>query len=353
MRARTWMTVAAAATVMAVTPGPAGAAPGPSARATQAGVRTTADETINAKDEPQKAADTYAKDCGQDSKDCTWHSQGDVTPGYGPVQIVGDALYNCSTDDNDSAETSTDIEVSRAETTSLSEELAVKVQGGLFNLASASVEFKAFAKEASTFETAFEVDHAVSIPAGWWGYTATQLLGGSATGDVYITEGIKLIKITNVDVNFPGFQTNQERQDGLSAVTYPGYKAPMNADQIASRCNRVNGGPRGTGTTTGHVLRKPVSGRFRITIDRRAATSTTPQVIGAPPPRLVRAKATLAASGHTVATGGDRAGDIRLTARRPLKPGRYVLRLRTPSTSVTHGRHGTAYSILQIPVRLR
>jgi hypothetical protein len=347
-RARGLLPAMAALPIAAVVAFPTGAA-----RAERAAPRDQPTK-IDAATDPRLAGDTYAEYCGADISKCRWQSQppadGDVG-GYGPRQIIGDALYNCSPDDEDIAETAVDISQERAETTTLSEELSVKVQGGLFKLAGASAEFKLFSSQASTISRKVTVVHGVSVPAGDVGYNTSQILGANLTGDVYITDGIKLIEITNINVAFPGYTDANEKD--LATVIYPGYKAPMTQDEIDSHCNAVPGSHTGVGTTKGHGLRAPVTGRFQITVTQAGAASTTRTVIGAPPQRVAQAIATLAKTGHTVASGTDVDGDIRLGTRRALKPGAYVLRLRTPQEPVGHGRRGAYFQVIRTPIHLR
>ena len=211
-----------------------------SGRAARPAVQGTPSQVIDAKTDPDAAAQALNAGCA-DLSNCSWQTA-NITAGYGPSRILGDALYNCSTDDGENAETAVGVSDERAQTTSVSEKVSLKLSLGLIGIADSSVEFEAFSKQAETFSTEVSTTNAVVVPPGWKGYTTTQVLSANVTGSTYITEGInKLIEVKDIDLSFPGYQNAQDRSD--SQIIYNGIKAPMTADDIASRCNAVNDNP--------------------------------------------------------------------------------------------------------------
>lgn len=152
---------------------------------------------INAKTDPTGAGRALTQGCANISN-CKWHTTS-VTPAYGPPRILGDVLYNCSpkNEEMDMAETAVGVADERAQTTSLSEKVSLKLSLELVGLASTSVEFEAFSKQAVTFKTGVEVENAVVVPPGFKGYTTTQLLSANVTGDMVV--GDNLIQVQNVD----------------------------------------------------------------------------------------------------------------------------------------------------------
>jgi len=334
----------------AVPSGAAAASPGApaagSARAGRAAVRgtPTPTEVIDAQKDPDGAAKALSEGC-QDLSKCSWQTAS-ITADYGPQSILGDVLYNCSTDEQDNAETAVGVSDERAETTSVSEKLSVKLQGGLIGLASASAEFEAFSKQSETFSTSVSTTNAVAVQPGWKGYTTTQVLSANVTGDTYITAGInKLIEVKGIDLSFPGYQDNQDGSD--AKVIYNGISAPMTTDDIATRCNAVSGGPS---NLLGGIRRTVPTGSFKLTLCLPRAACVTRKVTGPPPPDIVQATVTLSAGGRIYAAGSDTAGRIRLTVRRPIKAGKYTLSIRQ---SQPPSRRQVTYLTTTVPITIR
>jgi hypothetical protein len=293
----------------------------------------TPTQVIDAQKNPDAAGAALDAGCA-DLKKCDWQTT-NVTTGYGPRSVLGDVLYNCSTDDDDLVETQVGVSDERSETTSLSEEVSVKLQGGLIGLATASVEFKAFSKQAETFSTKVTTGNAVPVKAGWKGFTTTQLMSGQVTGDTYITAGIdKLIEVKGIMLTFPGFE---DPDDTSPQIIENGNRLPMTSDDISSRCNAVNAAPSsglGGAKPKPHGRRKTVTGRFKLTLCRPGAGCAARTVSGPPPPDIGPSTVTLTARGRTYATGTDAGGDIRLTLHRSLDMHLCNLTLRTaPSRS--------------------
>ena len=324
-----------------------GAVAGGSARADRANLRGTPTEVIDAQTDPAGAAAALSAGC-QDLSNCSWQTAS-VTPGYGPASILGDVLYNCSTDQQDNAETAVGVSDERAETTSISEKLSVKLQGGLIGLASASAEFEVFSKQSETFSTEVATTNAVSVEPGWKGYTTTQVLSANVTGSTYITQGINLIQVKDIDLSFPGYQDNQDGSD--SQVIYNGISVPMTPDDIASRCNAVNGNP---GSLLGGARRTVPTGSFKLALCGLRAACVTRKVTGAPPPVIRQATVTLARDGRTYAAGTDTLGRIRLTPRRAITAGNYTLTIsQGPSPSSGGRRRAVTEFRTIVPVTIR
>ncbi|MGI8558962.1 MAG: hypothetical protein ACR2ND_11770 [Solirubrobacteraceae bacterium] len=243
--------------------------------------------------------------------------------------------YNCSTDERDNAETAVGVSDERAETTSVSEKVSLKISVGLSDLVQGSVEFNAFSKQAETFSTTVTATNAVAVAPGWEGYTTTQVLSADVIGSTYITEGInKLIEVKDIDLSFPGYQDAHDRSS--PQVIYNGNSAPMTAAEIASRCNAVSDSPTGVLGAPPPARRKVATGSFKLTLcPQPAAGRSRPldaackaRTVAGPPPLASDATATLIAGGRTYAAGTDVAGRIRLTVRRAIRRGKYTLWLR-------------------------
>lgn len=347
----------AAATVM---PSAAGAAT-PRAiaanakRAARLAPRVASAQVINAKTDPTGAGQALTQGCANISN-CKWHTTS-VTPAYGPPRILGDVLYNCSpkNEEMDMAETAVGVADERAQTTSLSEKVSLKLSLELVGLASTSVEFEAFSKQAVTFKTGVEVENAVVVPPGFKGYTTTQLLSANVTGDMVV--GDNLIQVQNVDMSFPGYQSGADKND--IQIIYNGHSDPVSQADITSRCDAANDTPTGQ---FGAAPTKPPTGTFKLTLCHAVAfTATlhasaassvcaTRRVTGPPPSTIGHATATLTARGFTYAAGTDRAARIQLNVRRAIRPGKYTLTLRQAGKRNTRV---ASYSTSVIPITIR
>lgn len=319
-------------------------------------------QVIDAQANPDAAAQAINAGCA-DLLNCRWQTDPGVTVDYGPSKILGDVLYNCSdpaTEPDADADTAVGVSDERAETTSLSEKVSVKASVDFLGLAKASVEFEAFSQQAETFSTEVTATNAVAVPPGYKGWTETQVLTASVTGNAYVTEGINLIEVKGIDLGFPGYENPN---DPRSEVIYNGFSKPMTADDIATRCNAALGlgigGAHGflapTGTFKLTVCRRPVS--LTATVRRspvQAAACRTKKVTAPPPPRLRKAAATLTRDGRIYATGTDTGGRIRLTRRRPIRAGKYTLFLREHHPATHHRRRQEQHlttTIVQIAIR--
>jgi hypothetical protein len=354
--------VALAAGVLAAAAAPPSAAlaarPSPlhagSALAAGAAVRGTPSQVIDAKTDPQLAGQTLNAGCADLAK-CSWAADTAITTGYGPPSILGDALYNCS--DEAYAETAVGVSDERGQSTSISETLSVEVKLGFLGLAESSAEFKAFSKQAESFSTKVTSTNAVAIPPMWKGWTETKVLTAFVNGNAYITQGIKLIEVKNIDLSFPGYRDPNDTTD--TPVEYIGYRTPMSADDITSRCNAISGlgGVRLGATPPGSFKLTlcrvvPVAGLGSVSgvESRRLLQSrcASRKVTGTPPPSIGQATATLTRAGRTYAAGTDTGGRIRLTVRRPITAGRYTLTVRERPPPSRRARRRTQTEVATI-----
>jgi hypothetical protein len=344
---RRWLVALAAGGVLAAaTVAPGGALAAIAHRRVTAHVRSghlvpraTPTQTIDAQTDPQDAGDALNTGCANVSTsgqqvtlppNCAWQATSPITNGDGPPQILGDALYNCSDSSNEQAYSETAVGVSdeREQTTSISETLSVEVGLGFLGFEKATAEFEAFSKQAESFSTEVTTTNAVAVPPGWKGWTETELLTASVTGNAYITQGINnLIEVKDIDLNFPGYQDPNTSND--SPILYIGYRTPMTQDDINSHCNASKGlgGTKRGAPRPVRPLAAP-AGRLKLTLCTRRGRCATRKATGTRPPGIHRATVILSRGGRTYAAGTDTRGRIRLTLRRPLKIGRYTLTIR-------------------------
>jgi hypothetical protein len=332
-----------------------------SALAAGAAVRGTPSEVIDAKTDPQLAGQTLNAGCA-DLANCSWNASTPITTGYGPPSILGDALYNCS--DAAYAETAVGISDERGQSTSISETLSVEVKLGFLGFEESTAGFKLFSKQAESFSTKVTSTNAVAVPPMWKGWTETEVLTAFVSGNAYITEGInKLIEVKNIDLSFPGYRDPNDTTD--TPVKYIGYRTPMTAGDITSRCNAISG-------LGGVRLGAAPPGSFKLTLcrvvpvaglgsvsgveSRRLLRSrcASRKVTGTPPPSISQATATLTRAGRTYAAGTDTGGRIRLTVRRPITAGRYTLTVRERRPPSRRARRRTQTEVATIvPIAIR
>ena len=338
-----WLVALAAAVLAAAgAPSAAWAATGSGVRAASSlaarpAVSGTPTEVIDARTDPQLAGQTLSSGWSPGCEEshpptCSFSSEGSITVGYGPPKILGDALYNCSEDDY--AETAVGASDERGESTSVTESLSLKASLGFLGLAKTSLEFEVFSKQAGEFSTEVTSTNAVAVPPMWKGWTETRVLTAFVGGSFYVTQGVHLVQVKDIDLSFPGYQNPNDKKD--VPVEYIGYRTPMTQFDIASRCNSFAGigGQKlpamPTGRSTITLCRVvPVAGLGSVSgagprpdfITRCAAREVT----GTAPPSNGQATATLVRHGRVFAAGTDTNGRIRLTERRPITPGIYTL----------------------------
>jgi hypothetical protein len=318
-----WVALAASLVVaLAALPSPAWAAPatGPLSahlgRPPKKGQAPT--QVIDAQTNPDQAGQALDDGCAN-LQNCSWQSTSGITDDWSSPSILGDVLYNCSPDFDNSAETAVGVSDEREESTSISESVSVEIGLGFLGFEKNTAEFEAFSKQSESFSTEVSTTNAVSVPGMWKGYTTTSILSANVTGDAYVTAGIdKLIEVKDMDLNFPGYAP--PGTPVTSAVAYIGNRAPMTPQEISTYCGAISG--------LGATKRAETTTRLTLTICSSDGRCRDRRVRGVRPPHIDTARATLRAGGRVYAVGSVRRGRIRLTVKRPLRHGRYDLVLR-------------------------
>jgi hypothetical protein len=326
-----------------------------SLRAYSAARQGAPDQVIDAKTDPQKAGQELNSGCANLSK-CSWQTTPNtqITSGYGPFKIIGDALYNCTDPSNEQAysETAVSISDSREDSISLSESVSVEVGGGILGFEKASVEGEVNSGQMTAFKTEYTSTTAASVAPGWKGWNQYRVLTAFVSGTVYVTDGINLIAVKDIDLSYPGFKENGTADTPIDHVT---YTTPMSATDVATRCNAtgvgvIRGGARPTSVNT---LAKP-TGSLKLTVCDADGSCDIRTVTGTMPPSVKRATATLTQAGRAFATGTDTKGSIRLTLRRPIKRGTYILTIsrRSGRSPRSHPRSRTTATMV-VPMAIR
>ena len=308
------------------------------------------------------------RSCAEDPEKCTWNNDERVNVDYGPARVIGDVLYNCSTDDPDQeeAETAVGVAQEREESTSLEEEISVEASLSFLDLASSSVKAWAKSNQSESFGTTVEATEATTVPPGYKGWTQASLLSLNVTGSAYITDGIDLIQVTNIAATYPGVHLPERRPAGRlrqqgrgddgrrGGLALPDHGADPWQRRDGRGCgstgSRVEAAPRAL-----HPHHLPTLGRhrrFRASV-RADACHGAP---GAARPRKVRA--TLTRGGVTYASERDRTGDIRLVQRRTITPGYYTLTIREKSKPIVVRHRGKLHEARQeyyvtVPLMIR
>ncbi|WP_157592067.1 hypothetical protein [Solirubrobacter soli] len=288
-------------------------------------------KTIDSKASPGAAADILTTFCGDDIKNCQWVTNGKFTGDYGPERIIGDAAYNCTDPGiaNANIEAATGFEEEREESTSVQETLKLKLSLGLIGLADSSAEFEAFSKQAGSTSTAAEVTNEVTVVPGWKGYTTYRVPSANANGSVYVTDGISVIAVSNIDVSFPGYVLpNQD-----STIRYISNKKPMTDQEYTDHCKAVV--PTAAAASRALVPNPVTRATFGLELCT-GETCTTRKVTGARPAAR-RGTATLLREGRAVAKGRVGDGRIRLRAG-TLAAGTYQLVIAEPETVTKRSR---------------
>jgi hypothetical protein len=298
----------------------------------------TPDEVIDAGTNADEAAQALNEGCA-DMEKCDWKSDGDLATKYGSARIIGDVLYNCSEEGD--AEAATSVTDERGESTSISESISLEISLGFLDLEKSSLEFEAFSKQSQSFSTEVKVTNSVTVPPGYKGWTQARMLSGNVTGSAYITQGIQLIQVKNIDLQFPGYQGPDSPGTKNAQVVYAGTAMPMTSDEVDSRCAAVGATTASAAQAASAARARQAARRerYKITICRptRASARSSQQgrrrctkrtVTGVRPPRTRKVTATLTRAGRIYAAETDRRGAIRLTQRRRITPGRYRLIIR-------------------------
>ena len=183
-----------------------------------------------------RAARTYRSAGGRTTPSST--PRRTAGPVYGAPSILGDVQYNCSS--TTYSETAIGVKDERQETTSVSEKVSLKVSLSFIGLAKSSAEFEAFSKQSNSVSAAEEVQNAVAVPPLYKGWTVTRALTGTVNGSAYVTDGIDLIEVKNIDLSFPGFRDPADTSN--DPILYTGIKQPMDADDIKAACTDLDEG---------------------------------------------------------------------------------------------------------------
>jgi hypothetical protein len=322
-------------------------------------------ETIDAQADPQQAGQELNNGCA-DLANCSWQTEPNtpITSKYGPFKIIGDALYNCADPTNDQAYSETAVQISdeREESTSLSESVSVEVGAGILGFEKASIEAEVNSKQLEAFSTTYTTTQATSVPPGWKGWNQYRVLTAFVSGSVYVTDGIHLVQVTNIDLSYPGYQENGSADSPLDHVTYttpmtrPGDPNVLpGQDDITTHCDATGVGAVRSGTPARSVKRlaKP-RGSLKLALCQPDGRCQIRKVTGTDPAGIDRATAILTQAGRTFATGTDTKGRIRLTLRRPLKRGTYILTIsrRSGRSRRSHPRSQTTVSsVVSIAIR--
>jgi hypothetical protein len=305
------------------------------------------DQVIDAQANPQQAGRELNSGCA-DLSNCSWQTTPgtQITTGWGPFKIIGDAMYNCADPSNDQAysETAVGISDEREESTSLSESVSAEVGAGILGFEKTSLEVEVNSGQMQAFSTAYETTNAVSIQPGWKGWNEYRVLTAFVSGSVYVTDGIHLVEVKDIDLSYPGF-SETGTNEGIDPVLYstpmtePGDPGvPAGEDDITTRCNATGVGAVRGGRPPSSVKRlaKP-RGSLKLALCQADGSCPLRTVTGTRPPLVDRATATLTQAGRTFATGTDTKGRIRLTVKRRIRRGTYVL---TVSHRLPRSRRG-------------
>jgi hypothetical protein len=293
-----------------------------------ASAQGTPDQTIDSKADPAGAG--QALNLCAVLSNCQWVSDVSVKPGYGPVRIIGDVLYNCTdtTMTGAAALTATGFTEDRAEATSVTESVSLQASLGILGLEKSSVEFKAFSTQASSFDTAYTVTSNVTVPPGDKGFTTYRVLGGNVTGSTYVTDGIKLIKVTGIDLSFPGFSTGTSD----SQIRLISNTKKMTAEDKSNFCLKATGV-----LPTARLASRAADPTFRIVLCDGADCHSR-RVTGRRHDYIRSGKAALVRDGRAVARGKVVRGRVRL-ATATVEPGTYDLVIDEPPTRHTRRVH--------------
>jgi hypothetical protein len=158
-------------------------------------------QTIDAKTEPAAAGKALNDFC-ETISNCKFVGTAPIVVAYDAPRVLGDALYNCGQAD---AEDEVAISDERSESTSIDEELSTKVKLGFIGLAHSAVEAEVDSKQLDEVATTLQQTNSVVVAPGTVGYTETRVPTAYLTGDTDITSGVNLIKVTNIELTYPGY----------------------------------------------------------------------------------------------------------------------------------------------------
>jgi hypothetical protein len=174
---------------------------GASATAEPRGHAASGMQTIDAKTDPAAAAKAINDFC-QVIANCQFVGTAPITVDYDAYRVLGDALYNCGQAD---AEDEVTISDERSESWSFGEAVSTKVKLGFIGLAAASIEAEVNSKQLDEVATTLKQANSVSVAPGTIGYTETRVPTAYLTGDADITSGVNIVKVTHIELTYPGY----------------------------------------------------------------------------------------------------------------------------------------------------
>jgi hypothetical protein len=187
-------------------------------------------QVIDSKTQPAAAAQALDDNC-QPIANCKFVGTSPVAVAFSAPRILGDRLFNCGQSDSEDAVT---VSEELSESTSLQESLSAKVSLGFLGLAKSSIEAEVNSQQLQEVSTETTDESSVLVPPQWKGWTQTQVSEASITGDATVADGIHLIKVTGLDLTFPGYA-----RTGEVGIRYEGVRTPMTAAEIHDRCGAL------------------------------------------------------------------------------------------------------------------
>jgi hypothetical protein len=301
-------------------------------------------KVIDAGANATEAADALNQGC-VDMHKCDFKSDTALSTVYAPARIIGDVLYNCSADAP--ARTAVGVSDERGESTSISESISLDISFGFLDLEEQSLEFSAFSRQSQRFATEVTVSNSVPVAAGFKGWTQASVLSAGVRGSAYITQGIDLIQVKNIDLRFPGYQ-GPDSGGTRAQVVYSGMSQAMTPAEVDTYCGALPGTASAAAAAQTRRPRTRME-RFKLNVcrapskdaRRRAARCAKRAVTGfKKPPALRGVTAKLTRAGRVYAADNGRRGGVRLTQRRTITPGRYHLVMREKPRNMIVRKNG-------------
>jgi hypothetical protein len=287
-------------------------------------------QTIDAKTDPAAAGKALNDFC-QIIANCQFVGTAPVTVDYDAPRVLGDALYNCGGSD---AEDEVTLSDERSESTSVDESLTAKVQLGFLGLAKSSIEAEIKSGQLDEVATKTTQTHSVTVAPGEVGYTTTRVPTAYLSGDAHITDGVNLIKVTNLELTYPGYGNA-----ALTALTFASNHAGISdyarvhyCDTLPALSSVAAVGAAAADDVDLMVcpdrLTPTVRGADREPADRHCASREL--TLGEPLSIPAGTEVTLARGGVVYAEGRTPATELVLHARRALPLGSYTVALSGP-----------------------
>jgi hypothetical protein len=270
-----------------------------------------ASQTINAQTNPQQAGQAINDFCAVISN-CKFVG-GQPTVKYADARVLGDALYNCGQSD---AEDEVTISDRRSESTSVDEELSASVKLGFLGLEKTSIEAEVHSKQLDEVATETEQRNSVSVEPGEVGYTETQVPTAYINGTAYVTDGVNLITITNVELTYPGYG-NQ----AINKIQWTDVHRLMDEKQRAAHCDQL---PALAPASAALTAPRPNSDAVVLCAGSGACTGNE-LISDNPLPITAGTRLTLARGTKIYASGTAGKRRIVLHRRRPVGAGTYTL----------------------------